>query len=73
MRIFTKEPGKPADMTAPFTIPIGSNIVDLATKVHQELGEKVKSARVWGTAVTPGQSVGRDHTLQEKDVVELHT
>ena len=73
MRIYTKQPGKPADMTSPFTPPIGSTVAELAGKVHRDLEDTVKSARVWGTAVHDGQTVGRDHVLHDKDVVELHT
>ena len=72
MRIYTKQPGKPADMTSPFTPPIGSTVAELAGKVHRDLEDSVKSARVWGTAVHDGQTVGRDHVLHDKDVVELH-
>jgi ribosome-interacting GTPase 1 len=72
MRIYTKQPGKPPDMTNPFTVPIGATVAELAGKVHRELEEKVKSARIWGTGVHDGQTVGRDHVLHDKDVVELH-
>lgn len=73
MRVYTKQPGKPADMTNPFTPPIGSTVADVAGRVHRDLEDAVKSARVWGTAVHDGQTVGRDHVLHDKDVVELHT
>jgi ribosome-interacting GTPase 1 len=73
MRIYTKQPGKPADMTSPFTCPIGSTVAELAGKVHRDLEETVKSARVWGSGVHDGQTVGRDHIVHDKDVVELHT
>jgi ribosome-interacting GTPase 1 len=73
MRIYTKQPGKPADMTSPFTPPIGATVAELAGKVHRDLEESVRSARVWGTGVHDGQTVGRDHVLHDKDVVELHT
>lgn len=73
MRIYTKQPGKPADMTSPFTPPIGSTVAELAGKVHRDLEDAVKSARVWGAGVFDGQTVGRDHVLHDKDVVELHT
>ncbi|WP_439621583.1 GTPase [Gemmata sp.] len=73
MRVYTKQPGKPADMTNPFTPPIGSTVADVAGRVHRDLEDAVKSARVWGTAVHDGQTVGRDHVLHDRDVVELHT
>ena len=72
MRIYTKQPGKPADMASPFTFPIGSTVSELAGRVHKDFEEGLKSARVWGTGVFDGQTVGRDHVLHEKDVVELH-
>lgn len=72
MRIYTKQPGKPPDMTSPFTCPIGSTVQEFAGHVHHDFVEKLKSARVWGTGVFDGQTVGRDHILHEKDVVELH-
>jgi ribosome-interacting GTPase 1 len=73
IRIYTKQPGKPADMTSPFTPPIGATVAELAGMVHRDLEDAVKSARVWGSGVHDGQTVGRDHPLHDKDVVELHT
>jgi hypothetical protein len=73
MRIYTKQQGKPADMTSPFTPPIGSTVAELAARVHRDLEDAVKSARVWGSGAFDGQTVGRDHVLRDKDVVELHT
>ncbi len=72
IRVYTKKPGKPADMTSPFTVPEESTVIELATHVHREFEEKLKSARVWGTGVFDGQSVPRDHVLHDRDVVELH-
>ena len=72
MRIYTKLPGKPPDMSSPFTCPIGSTVAELAGRVHKDFEEGVKSARVWGSGAFDGQTVGRDHVLADKDVVELH-
>ncbi|HZU36166.1 MAG TPA: GTPase, partial [Gemmataceae bacterium] len=72
IRVYTKQPGKPPDMTAPFTVPEGSTLLDLAAKVHRDFAGSLKSARVWGTGVYDGQTVKRDHVLHDKDVVELH-
>ena len=46
IRIYTKQPGKPADMTNPFTMPVGATVAELAAKVHRDLEDAVKSARV---------------------------
>lgn len=72
IRVYTKQPGKPADMTSPFTCPVGGTVVDLAALVHRDLAEQLKSARIWGAGVHDGQTVGREHVLHDKDVVELH-
>lgn len=71
-RVYTKAPGKPAVYADPYTLPIGGNVEDLAAKVHQDLAEKLKFAKIWGTSAADGQTVGRDHVLQDKDLVELH-
>jgi ribosome-interacting GTPase 1 len=72
IRVYTKQPGKPADTSAPFTCPVGSTVYELAGLIHRELQENFKSARIWGTGVFPGQTVKRDHVLHDRDVVEIH-
>lgn len=73
IRIYTKQPGKKAEYKDPFTLPQSSNVEDLATAVHRELADSLKYAKIWGSGVHDGQSVGRDHILQDRDLVELHT
>jgi ribosome-interacting GTPase 1 len=72
IRVYAKPPGKKPDMNEPFTIPEGSTVLDLARVIHRELAEKLKHARIWGTGVYEGQSVQRNHVLNDKDIVELH-
>ena len=72
IRIYSKPPGKPADMTDPFTLPVGSTVMDLATTVHRQLAEKLKFAKIWGTGVYDGQNTQRNHVLNDKDIIELH-
>jgi ribosome-interacting GTPase 1 len=72
IRIYTKRPGRPAELDSPYTIPLGGTVDDLALLVHREMAEQLKFAKVWGTSARDGQSVGRDHALADKDVVELH-
>jgi ribosome-interacting GTPase 1 len=72
LRVYTKQPGKPADLNSPFTCPAGSTLVEMAALVHRDFASGLKSARIWGTGVYDGQSVKRDHVLHDKDVVELH-
>jgi uncharacterized protein len=72
LRVYTKVPGKPADRSKPFTLPLGSTILDLAREIHRDLEHSLKSARIWGVGVFDGQAVKRDHELRDGDVVELH-
>ncbi len=72
IRVYTKQPGKPPDLTSPFTCPAGSTLVEMAGLVHRDFTEGLKSARIWGTGVYDGQTVKRDHVLHDKDIVELH-
>ena len=72
IRVYTKQPGKPPDLTSPFTCPIGSTLVEMAALVHRDFADGLKSARIWGTGVYDGQTVKRDHVLHDKDIVELH-
>jgi hypothetical protein len=72
VRIYSKPPHKPVDRTRPFVIKRGGTVEDFAAKVHQELATTLKTARIWGSGVFDGQQVGRDHVLEDGDVVELH-
>ena len=73
MRVRTKQPGKPVDPGAPFTLPTGSTVGDLAARIHKDLVGGMKFARVWGKSAFDGQAVQQDHVLMEGDVVEIHT
>jgi ribosome-interacting GTPase 1 len=73
VRVFTKQPGKPADREAPFTFRRGATIEDLAQAVHKEVLAGLKYAKVWGEGVYDGQTVQRDHLLCDGDVVEIHS
>jgi ribosome-interacting GTPase 1 len=72
IRIYTKVPGKPPDKTRPFTVPIGSTVIDVAREVHRDFEHSLKFARIWGEGVFEGQSVKRDHELHDGDILELH-
>ena len=71
MRVYSKPPGKPPDLTAPFVLPKGSTIEELAAKVHRDFFDQLRTVRVWGTGVHDGQMVPRDHVLHDGDIVEL--
>ena len=70
VRVYTKPPGKPADRGAPFVMPLGSTVLDLAHEIHQDLVERLQYVRLWGGRID-GQKVARDHELADRDTVEL--
>jgi small GTP-binding protein len=72
MRVYSKQPGREADLEQPFTLRRGSTVGDLARLIHQDLAAKFKFARVWGPSAFDGQKVQTSHVLEEGDVVEIH-
>jgi ribosome-interacting GTPase 1 len=72
IRVYTKKPGKPAEYDAPYTIPRGGTVEELAAKVHRDIAASLRFAKVWGTSAHDGQTVGREHVLADRDLVELH-
>jgi ribosome-interacting GTPase 1 len=72
IRVYPKPPGKQPDMQNPVILPKGSTVEDLAEEIHKDFVEKLKYARVWGSAKFQGQRVFKDHVLEDGDIVELH-
>ena len=72
IRVFTKMPGKKADLTDPVVLKRGSTLHDAAASVHKDFGQKLKFARIWGSGKHDGIMAKRDHVLQDGDIVELH-
>jgi ribosome-interacting GTPase 1 len=72
IRVYTKQPGKPADHEKPFTVPRNSTVADLAAVIHKDLSHNFKFARLWGKTVFDGQRVQADHELVDEDIIEIH-
>src|SRR5262245_8355690 len=73
LRIYTKTPGHGPDRIHPFSLRAGQTVEDVARLVHHDLPRTLRYARVWGRSGFDGQQVGREHKLDDGDVVELHT
>ena len=73
MRVYSKIPGKDADLGAPFILKKGGTVLEFAATVHKDFAKGLKTARIWGTGVHDGQMVGRGHKLHDGDIVELRT
>lgn len=72
MRIYTKTPGRKADLAAPYAVRRGATLIEFAQAVHLDFAHSLKSGKVWGSTKFDGMTVKRDYVLQEGDVVELH-
>ncbi len=72
LRIYTKLPGKDPDLTAPYTLPVESVVLDAVNAVHREFAARLKFVRIWGSGKFDGQKIPTDHILQDGDIVEIH-
>ena len=67
IRVYSKLPtAKEADRERPFTVPRGSQLIDMAGQVHKDFLKGLKFARVWGEAVHDGTVVKGDYELHEQ-------
>jgi hypothetical protein len=71
VRVYTKVPGHPPDLTRPFTVRQGRTVHDVAELVHRELAARLRYARLWRDGIE-GRQVGRDHVVEDGDILELH-
>jgi hypothetical protein len=72
LRVYTKRPGYKFERTAPYILRAGASVLDAAKEIHKDFAERLKTARIWGSAKHDGQAVTRDHVLADGDVIELH-
>ena len=72
IRVYAKPPGKDPDFSAPFSIPAGSTVLDLARVIHKDFIFHLKYARIWGSAKFDGQRVDKNYSLRDRDIVEFH-
>jgi hypothetical protein len=72
VRVYSKIPGKKPEKDSPFTLKVGSTVMDMAKAVHKDFSEKLQYARVWNASGLDGLRVNRDYVLSDEDVVELH-
>lgn len=73
VRIYTKLPtAKDPDFEKPFTLRKGGSVRDVATLVHKDFTDQVRSARIWRHGIHDGTIVTADFELYDRDIVELH-
>ncbi len=73
MRVYLKEPNKPADMDEPLIIFRKATIRNVCEKLHKDMVKLFKFARVTGSSAKfPGQKLSLGHVLKEGDILEIH-
>jgi ribosome-interacting GTPase 1 len=72
IRVYSKIPGKKAELNDPFTLKKGSTVMDMARAVHKDFSQKLRFARIWSENKYDGQRVNRHHLLEDEDIIELH-
>lgn len=73
IRVYTKIPGKKADIGNPYVLPAGCTVIEAARAIHKDMVDTMKFARIWGSEKYDGQRVERDHVMEDGDVIEIHT
>ncbi len=72
IRVFLKPPGNRVEKE-PMVLRKGSTVEDVCRKIHRDMAENFRYARVWGKSVRfDGQRVGIDHRLEDGDVVTIY-
>lgn len=72
VRVYTKIPHQPPDLSRPYAVRIGQSVHDVAQLVHRDIAEGLRYARLWGGGEFEGQQVGAEHLVADGDILELH-
>ena len=73
VRVYTKAPGKKAELDAPFILHRGQTVQDAARLVHKDFAEHLKFARLFHLAGNrEGLMVERAHVVEDQDILEFH-
>jgi hypothetical protein len=72
IRVYMKPQGGKADMREPMIVVRGSTVGDVCDRLHRELRENFRYAKVWGSSVRfNAQRVGLNHVLEDGDIVTI--
>lgn len=72
-RVYTKPKGRLPDFGDPVVLRKDkATVEDFANRIHKALIKRMKYALVWGTSAKHRpQRVGKEHVLQDEDIVSL--
>jgi small GTP-binding protein len=73
IRIYMKKIGSAPDLDEPLILKKDHTITGACARIHKEWVGQLHYARVWGRSSRfGGQVVGKEHSLQDGDIIELH-
>jgi len=73
VRVYTKVPGKKAELERPYVLKRGATVLDAARQVHKDFVEHLRFARLYrGDGTHDGIMVDRHHAVQDGDILEFH-
>lgn len=72
VRVYTKRPGHPAELDAPYILHRGETVADAAAHVHHDFLENLKFAKLFHRDGSGGLRVERTHVVEDGDVLEFH-
>ncbi len=72
IRLYSKLPGKKADLEVPFILDKGSTVKNAAERIHKDFVSKLRYAKLWREGSLSGMMVSKNFVLEDKDVIELH-
>jgi ribosome-interacting GTPase 1 len=72
VRVYTKLPGRPPEQEHPFTLRRGDRVEDVARLIHRDLAATMTYARRWPRGGGPVAQVGREHPVEDGDLLEFH-
>lgn len=72
IRVQTKTAGKVAEK--PIILKKGATVEEAVKEIHKDFLKNFRYVKVWGpSAKFKGQQVGLDHTLKDRDIIEVFT
>ena len=72
--VYMKPQGEKADLEEPMVVRKGTTIAEICQRLHRDFTRKFRYSQVWGpSAKFPGQTVGLNHEVRDRDVVSIIT
>lgn len=73
VRVYTKAPGKAADLNSPFLLHRGQTVQEAARLVHKDFADQLKFARLFHrSGGRDGRMVEQTHPVEDEDILEFH-